>query len=391
MQILSKIYNKVILDSYLESIKRCLILPAIALFILINIGCSLFDQAHEQHTDAYISCDSLAKTFKTAQPKPNIVLLGSSLMRMPFFLADRQHTDYVSDYDHYCWGRTLQNILRTAGLKNSLVFNFSIDGEMVSDAFLINKKLFQGINRPEWIIYGIAPRDFIDSLLSKETRTPIFDCLFNVVDAWSAKNGFTMTLSEKLNFTMEKICFFYDKRKQIQNMFSDLCVGVTTDVFWRSKRLSQPEKTSHALEPWQDPDAWRNSIDEYRKRYKLFNAGQCDKQQRFLKSLCEKARGNGSKVLLVNMPLTVENIALMPPEAYAKYKSIIAAAAQWAGVQLLDLQNANEFSTSQYRDTAHLNEKGAHRLSMIISDTLKCHVIWLMPVDKLLMGWLVGG
>jgi len=344
---------------------------ALVIFILVNIVLSFADYTHEQHTGAYISCDCLTSTYKTAKPTPDIVLFGSSVMRKPFFLADCQHTNYITDYDHYCWSQTLQNILRHNGLEGSKVFNFAIDGEMVSDAFLINSKLLQGPKTPKWIVYGITPRDLIDNLFSNETRTPIFDRLFTIKDVWSSQSPLAIGISEKLNLLMEKSCFLYDKRKQIQNMFVSIYTDIKEQGFPKTiSKLIKPQSNGEPYKPLTDQEAWEKSIEEYHKRYSTFNKMQFDKQSVLLTKFCEESRRKGINILLVNMPLTKENIDLLPKGVYRAYSDAIVKAGQLPGVNLLDLQNLNEFPKAAYCDTAHLNQQGAHRLEMIISDNL---------------------
>jgi len=158
------------------------IIGIIVLFILVNVCCVFAKRLQQQNIGAYKSCAALAKAYQYAEPTPDIVLLGSSAMRMSFFLMDRQHTNYIADYDRYCWSNTFQNIIRTAGLKDSRVFNFAIDDEMVSDALLINERFFRVNKSPKLIIYGITPRDLIDNTLRNYTDTPICSNLSSIWD-----------------------------------------------------------------------------------------------------------------------------------------------------------------------------------------------------------------
>jgi len=346
---------------------HCITPFAIALFILINMGCLSIEHLQKQLTSAYKNADFTFNAYKQAQPSPNIVLLGSSLMRQPFFLSDRNHSNYVPDNAHYCSSLTIQNILRARGLKKAVVFNLAIDGAIVSDEFLINSKLLRGSKKPEWIIYGLGPRDFIDSLISKETRTVIFDCLLTPSDLFSSKNPFKMTLNERLDLCMEKLCFLYDKRKQLQTIFANRLSSLTNAVF--SKNSSKATKYNIANDETASTD-WNDSIREYRKRYRTFNRMQFEKQKMFLKIFCQQSQNKGIKVLLVNMPLTKQNIDLLPPKVYADYHQAVIEVGQMPGVTLLDLHNTDKFPNAFFRDTAHLNAQGGHVISMLISDAL---------------------
>ena len=135
-------------------------LVAIIFFITINAGFFLWAQLYGLHK--YKSCENIMNIFQTAVKHPDIVLVGSSLMRLPFYLTDVTHSNVLDQEDYY-WSRTLQNLLNSNTLTPHSIFDFAIDGSMVSDVYLVHKKFFSGTKAPKWIIYGIAPRDFFDN------------------------------------------------------------------------------------------------------------------------------------------------------------------------------------------------------------------------------------
>ncbi len=70
--------------------------------ILLIIALLLFNRIQDQKNDSYKSIDRAIKIFNEKQINPNIILFGSSALRMSSFLADRQHSYYVEDYNYYC-------------------------------------------------------------------------------------------------------------------------------------------------------------------------------------------------------------------------------------------------------------------------------------------------
>ena len=280
-------------------------------------------------------------------------------MRMPFYWSDKDHSCYGTDYKGYCWNQTLQNILRANGFKNTAVFDLATDGQIPSDTFLLNRKLLKGSKVPEWIVYGIAPRDFIDNLVSKESKTLIFDRLFSIKDLISEKSGFTLNLEEKLDFLVNKCCYLYGERDGIQSSFANSLTGVSQQIF--PTKIKAAELST---------DAWIRTTEDYRKRYKTFDLVKFKKQATYFNSFCKEATGKGIKVLLVNMPLTQTNLALLPPGAYKAYHETVANAAKSNNVFFLDLQNSKQFPDSFFGDIAHLNKIGGHILNMLLANAL---------------------
>ncbi len=343
---------------------QCALLWAVVLFALVNMSCFFASELYRRFRGYYTGCDYIMRSFKQAKPEPNIVLLGSSIMRTPFHLADKEHSYYVPEYNQYCRSRTLQNVLRSSGLDKSDVFDLAIDGSMVSDVFLVHKTFLSGANAPKWIVYGLAPRDLLDNLLSKETRTPLFDRLFDLKDIWMTKSLFNISLQEKLDLTLEKLFTIYGIRSDIQQSI----VNVVRDI-------SENGLSYRQTKPFVDTYTMRKEVSSkniriYRQRYKTFQSAKFEKQKLFLEALCKESTNNGTKILLVNMPLTQDIIKLIPVEAHNAYNHTLTETAKLPGVFLLDLQNSKEFPKDCFDDLVHLNGYGGHLLNMMISDTL---------------------
>jgi hypothetical protein len=75
----------------------------------------------------------------------------------------------------------------------------------------------------------------------------------------------------------------------------------------------------NAFYPWQD-----NSR-EYKKRFKSANQSMFKIQTEYFRRMISQLKSEGVEVLLVNMPLTPANMALMPHGSYDKYLSFIEA------------------------------------------------------------------
>jgi len=332
-----------------------------ALILFAGISTCVFFIAQLCIDNKYKFCQNLIISFTNAKPKPDVVLVGSSLMRQPFYWLDLKNQTWL-DPQYYCGSRTLQNILNRNRLNPQSVFNFSINGSMVSDVYLVHQKFFMGKNAPKWIVYGIAPRDLFDNLLSKETRTIVFDYLFDLKDIWLSKSLFNLDLSEKIDLTLEKLCPTYGYRGMTQQWLLGECRQASDDALLekqKGKNLLIPQKAALA-----------GSFLRYKKRFKVFESEKFEKQKLFLNALCEESRAQGTNVLLVNMPLTKTVANLIPHRAYDYYNKTIAGMAKLPGVVVLDLHDSNQFSNECFYDLVHLNGQGGYILSRLIVDIL---------------------
>jgi hypothetical protein len=204
-------------------------------------------------------------------------------------------------------------MLKQNGFGNSIVFNLATDGAIPSDTFLINRKLLKGSKVPKWIVCGVAPRDFIDNLSSKENRTLIFKRLFDIQDLFSASSGFSIPLAEKLEAISEKCCFLYGERSGVKSTLANFFKSLL-----ELSSLPHSAEACNVDKDWKTPP-WTKTIDDYQKRYKTFNPTQFEKQKSYLKVFCEEATKKEIKILLVSMPLSHTNLELLPKGVYPAY------------------------------------------------------------------------
>ena len=113
------------------------------------------------------------KQFQATQKSPDLVLLGSSLM----FAAqnDCDATFFSKSFDaitHYRCDFLESKLSQVTG-KSIKTASFVIGGQMATDAYAITSTLLSKEKAPAAIIWGIAPRDFLDATFDhpEETET----------------------------------------------------------------------------------------------------------------------------------------------------------------------------------------------------------------------------
>lgn len=338
---------------------------ALVLFLLLNAG--LFRLENNKRSNNLWhgtgSIDLAVNEFKALPNKPSVVLLGSSLMMFPFWSMDKQRdAKGVGDIFHHHGSFELENEMRKAGFKNPNVFSFAIFGQMVSDAFIYVNEYLNKDRAPDYLIYGIAPRDFSDYDLSSPMSTNTFKRLINLDNFAPYASLYLPALQDKLEFVMNRTCFLYSHRWRLQKEFSKV-VEKAYELTGIQAPLPKVDFTKAGFMMFGGyHERWKGSENEYARRYKNIGERDLSMQMGFLKRLLEVSRERGTKVVLVNMPLTEINRKLLPPGFYDRYRREIAAIAARPGVKFVDIGDSSDFTRWDFWDTAHLGPEGGHKV-----------------------------
>jgi hypothetical protein len=131
----------------------------------------------------------MASTLASLAEKPKLVLLGSSVMAMPFFLLDQKESgDKNADYFTRKFDiRSLDNAF-FHGQKNAVI-GLGTDAAMVPDSYFLTHKFLLKEHKPEWIVLGLAPRDFSDTGPVKPSDSYQFQDLSELSDfPWTSQS-----------------------------------------------------------------------------------------------------------------------------------------------------------------------------------------------------------
>ncbi|HIA54457.1 MAG TPA: hypothetical protein EYN91_20625 [Candidatus Melainabacteria bacterium] len=347
------------------------VLWSLALFGAINAGLWTFvGDGKKNPTDANCwnsgaSVEETIKGFEALKQKPDVILLGSSLVMFPFWAMDAADNKNISDIFHYHNSEALKKQLKEAGCGQENVYSLAVFGQMASDAYLMTNEFVKGKKTPKVIIYGIAPRDFHDHSLSSPMATFSFQKIVNLSNFPSYAGAFLPDFEKKADWLAMHLCYFYGKRwrlqmetdKAINKVYSTL--GVASPAATKSDTAGQGGGFN--LEGSTE-DRWNNSVKEYQGRYKEITEKDHSLQMSFLTRTLNNMRERGVKVVLVNMPLTKRNLDILPKGFYAGYQKEITKVADMPGVKLVDLGDSKDFDDNDYWDTTHLNHVGGQKL-----------------------------
>src|SRR5262249_49027667 len=208
--------------------------------------------------------------------------------------------------------------------------------------------------RPEVVIYGLAPRDFYDSTMSSPADTEAFSYLKRVITLDEVAKGFYRDVTGKLDWWLQHAVYLYGNSLSFQLLGIDsarefLATAVPapyTDkpfTWWDRKRLLPKYFPNDILEgsfmtaPQKRWDrTYTDNTQEYRERYKSPDSENFKTQFYFLRQLAAYCRRENIELIVVNMPITLQNVNLLKPHYYYNYLVELTKVAQAEDVTLLN-------------------------------------------------------
>lgn len=367
---------------------------AVVIFSLANIGLARLSSIQQERSarttggDFWTNpalIDLAIKEYKEQKQPANVVLLGSSLMMFPFWAMDASFDPKISDIAHYHKSVALQAVLEKSGIKNSSVFSLASAGQMSSDAYLYANEFLKGENKPEVVVWGIAPRDFADDNVKSPMATVSFKQIVDLSNFSSYAKTFLPRFEDKAEFIANHSCFLYGKRwrfqKEAERTLEKVSVAVSRVFVAPSSDATAGGAGSTAVNPLAKSAAgadlamssllagtaeqrWQTSTKEYRGRYKNIAERDLSVQMSCLENTLKVCQERGIKVVLVNMPLTKLNQDLMAAGFYQRFNAQVKALATTHGkdVTLVDMTNQSQFAESDFWDTVHMNHIGGSKL-----------------------------
>jgi len=315
---------------------------------------------------------------KTSNLKADYALLGSSLMVAAITNADATGENKQVDLTTYHKAAYLDRKLN----RDTNSVNLAVAGEMPSDALLILKASIDKLKPGSTLIYGLAPRDFIDHDFKSPTDSEAYQLLHRVVPMEPGlSDKYNVSIWEKMNFWIEKSLFLSENAIDIQSIMSkwgdtaiDTIFGKqeTSDYligsrFWDRQKLIPSYKmveripNAFILEPENltKPPVYVDNTMEYVMRYRRPDMKAFANQVYFVQKIGELCKERGVKLMLVNMPITETNQAILPPALYQTYLTKMNELATANGAKFVDFNNHSEFQKSDFNDGVHMNARGS--------------------------------
>lgn len=363
---------------------------AVAAFVLLSAVASavrLWDVPPNQYP--YHSWTSWALDGFVAQKQaPNMVFMGSSLMLVPIDGVDADvYNKKIDGAEHHA-SEYFEEVFSKAAGTPIKTYNFSLPGEMPSDAYLITKWLLSqsSAQKPEAIVFGVGPRDFMDNLLPSAASTDPYRFLTRFVSVAPVASLAMPGWSERFNYELGRSNYFYGNRTDICMLFNQYASAAINAILPKTKPMDPtlvhqllPEYKPFALEKEQaffrPPSAaelasFTDNLEEYRKRYKKLNMATFHTQMNFITRAIQAAKEQGIHVVLVAMPITDLNRELISDSAWALYQKSIHELATTSGATLVDFSESSCFNRKDFSDTVHLHARGGRKFLDLLAERL---------------------
>ncbi|HEY9784045.1 MAG TPA: hypothetical protein V6D17_01500 [Candidatus Obscuribacterales bacterium] len=364
-------------------------LAGLVLLAVINLAAAAFYKPDPFATPNRSWAYWAAKDCKAHQGAPDIIFFGSSLMLAVINDSDatflQRTLDAVSHhhsaYFEKVMSEKLKRPIRTA--------SFAIGGQMASDAYALSKFLLRKDQQP-LIVWGIAPRDLVDSSFQDPCDSETIHYLQKVAapdDVLPEKKRFWANVENQLN----KWIYIYQKRFDLQALQHSLCrwainqlMGTKFDTIQTPQAILKmakgnlPEDTApgqwmvapynrkHAL----GMAAFADNSKEYQMRYRPFKEQLFERQCTYVERFLDLAKQKGSRVVFVNMPLLPENLAILPDGIYALYLRRLHAIASKHGALVIDFNKDGLFDRSDFCDPVHLHGEGGQKFLRMLANRL---------------------
>ncbi len=359
--------------------------------ILIDQTTRLFDT----HTPTGYS--NKLTNFFNSQMHPDVVLFGSSIALSSSYESDRaigvlSSKDQKSNY--YGAVQLAGSIKATTG-KNLSIVNLACFGSMANHAWMCATKLVEFDKIPKAIIYETASRDLFDASIPRsfeseyyrsmafahpkkdQSKSSLFfqqayDYLMGSHVVALAQNLLsdkeTMGNPERLRYEFDSalgaLISVYQKRVEILAGLTEKTMKLTDRRSSFGGSVLQNQIENKKRNPFAKLSAQPVGSFVVDQTPQL---GRFEDEKVYFVKLLQVCKKNNIRLIVVNMPVTESYENLVPTELRSRWPSEIQKAAKQYGFEVLDFNDKRVFTTQDFMDTAHLNQKGSLKLNDLLS------------------------
>lgn len=320
---------------------------------------------------------NVLKAYRSEAKAPDVALLGSSLIEVPNIEAAAIAANTPVDrLTHHRCDYLEKELAANVGYRPRVV-SLAVGGEMVSDAYLLTKRLLVGERAPRAIIYGIGPRDFQDNLMPGVDSSDTFKVLSSLDDVPELWLSRQLSPETKLTLTIENMSGFWGNRTQLASYTNQSVAKTLAPLFPDMKHsLSDaPKKTdvrtfiAGMIAPgqavWHPDDEYM--LQNYLQRYNPVAPVQIETQLGYFERLLKLCKERKIPIMIANMPLGEINRKVMAPGFYEKYQADTRKICSEQNVPYVDLNTEPLTAKENFLDTVHMNPSGSALLFATMS------------------------
>lgn len=317
------------------------------------------------------------KEFNELKKAPDVVMLGSSLLMHPMARLDADLLGHDLNYVEHHRVNYIEQALQKSGTNADICYNFSLPGGMVSDDYLVLRALLDERRKPKVAVVVVSMRDFMDCQVHCIGTTQTFKFLARYSPIDDLIDISMPQIWQRFDYLVQKHNYLWGKKLDVQVLLSEKTKSTLTPIYssiFPASRLAEADPTKNLpinlrseVEYFpvrsHEPVTWNDNSSEYKRRYRTANEKLFKTEDVFMHKLCELARQRNIQLMLVNVPLTPENHALMPAGTYEHYRAYLHETAKEQGVALVDLDGRPDFAHTDYYDSVHMNGTGGKKMA----------------------------
>ncbi|MDX2106149.1 MAG: DUF1574 family protein [Candidatus Melainabacteria bacterium] len=294
-----------------------------------------------QSRDVYAFAESAAQ-------KPDVAFFGSSVVEVPLALMDDKD-EYVSI------AKTAQAELSDYCKTKKSVYVYAIEAGLISDQLLIFNRLLEWGKLGKHNVLAVTPRDFGDSRIPAKNLSDTYRSLLLPGD-FDLLPLYHDSFIDWTDYILTRTVYIYKNKSTLSNYIKGFFAGVETSILGLPASIAQEKPT--------DQERFQNTLNEYVQVYDYLEKNDSLKiQTAFLERLVSFCKKQNVEIILVNLPLTAENRALMKPGFYDKFSDTLKKIALENSTTYIDFSSDPKFAGHDvFHDSAHLNKLGGKRL-----------------------------
>ncbi len=271
--------------------------------------------------------------FRSPENVPEIVILGSSVAKHVY------------------------GAIPKVDVQRRKISNLSFNLQVVSDGFILSDKLLIGPKQPKLVVLCVCPRDFIDHDIKDVTRTTTFRKIVTLADFPRLASVLDLSFFDCARAAYSNLCCFYDERAAVQEHLKARTVAAYK---WLGTACQQKPEVE---------DLWTHSLREYAWRYEGISTTKLAPQMSTLRQTVELCKSRGMKVVLVNLPMSRDNLDLLPIGFYTDFCGRLKQLSSEGDCQFIDCGSSKQIAKVDFVDCAHLNSEGGQKVFAMLRPT----------------------